>query len=111
MPAPAPSLAAESAPRQAAVGPTVKTPTGTPPLLPRPSRLLAETAERREAATRCAHHNEGLLMAVRGLDPGLVLLLLAYSGALAGFLRGFPQSPIDVGRRLAHAAAQAHSRG
>lgn len=37
-------------------------------------------------------------------------VLLAYSGALAGFLRGFPLSPIDVGRRLAHAAAQAHSR-
>lgn len=37
-------------------------------------------------------------------------VLLAYSGALAGFLRGFPRSPIDVGRRLAQAAAQAHSR-
>ncbi|MBE4718652.1 TetR/AcrR family transcriptional regulator [Pseudarthrobacter sp. AB1] len=37
-------------------------------------------------------------------------VLLAYSGALAGFLRGSPRSPIDVGRRLAHAAAQAHSR-
>ena len=37
-------------------------------------------------------------------------VLVAYSGALAGFLRGSPQSPIDVGRRLARAAAQAHSR-
>lgn len=37
-------------------------------------------------------------------------VLLAYSGALAGFLRGSPRSPIDVGRRLAHAAARAHSR-
>lgn len=37
-------------------------------------------------------------------------VLLAYTGALAGFLRGSPGSPIDVGRRLAHAAAQAHSR-
>lgn len=37
-------------------------------------------------------------------------VLLAYTGALAGFLRGSPRSPIDVGRRLAHAAARAHSR-
>ncbi|MCW4352608.1 TetR/AcrR family transcriptional regulator [Hoyosella sp. YIM 151337] len=36
-------------------------------------------------------------------------VLLAYSGALTGFLRGSPQSPIDAGRRLAHAAARAHS--
>ncbi|MFD5277036.1 TetR/AcrR family transcriptional regulator [Pseudarthrobacter sp. NPDC058362] len=37
-------------------------------------------------------------------------VLVAYTGALAGFLRGSPRSPIDVGRRLAHAAVQAHSR-
>lgn len=37
-------------------------------------------------------------------------VLLAYSGALTGFLRGSPRSPIDAGRRLAHAAARAHSR-
>jgi AcrR family transcriptional regulator len=37
-------------------------------------------------------------------------VLLAYSGTLTAFLRGYPQSPIDVGRRLAHSAAQAHSR-
>jgi hypothetical protein len=37
-------------------------------------------------------------------------VLLAYCGALAGFLRGSPLSPIDVGRRLAQAAAHAHSR-
>ncbi|MBX7442236.1 MULTISPECIES: TetR/AcrR family transcriptional regulator [unclassified Arthrobacter] len=37
-------------------------------------------------------------------------VLVAYSGALAGFLRGSPQSPIAVGRRLACAAAQAYSR-
>lgn len=37
-------------------------------------------------------------------------VLVAYSGTLAAFLRGYPQSPIDVGRRLAHSAAQAHSR-
>ncbi|MFI7493698.1 TetR/AcrR family transcriptional regulator [Kocuria sp. M4R2S49] len=37
-------------------------------------------------------------------------VLLAYSGALTGFLRGTPRSPIDVGRRLARSAAQAHSR-
>ena len=38
-------------------------------------------------------------------------VLLAYSGTLAAFLRGAPRSPIDVGRRLAHSAAQAHLRG
>ncbi|MGX1161942.1 TetR family transcriptional regulator [Arthrobacter sp. SLBN-100] len=37
-------------------------------------------------------------------------VLLAYSGTLAGFLRGYPHSPIDVGRRLARSAAEAHSR-
>ncbi|MCP2183764.1 TetR/AcrR family transcriptional regulator [Prauserella alba] len=37
-------------------------------------------------------------------------VLVAYSGALAGFLRGSPRSPIGTGRRLAHAAAQAHGR-
>ncbi|MGQ1840161.1 TetR/AcrR family transcriptional regulator [Kocuria turfanensis] len=37
-------------------------------------------------------------------------VLVAYSGALAAFLRGYPQSPIDVGRRLARSAAQAHRR-
>lgn len=37
-------------------------------------------------------------------------VLLAYSGTLTGFLRGRPGSPIEVGRRLAHSAAQAHSR-
>lgn len=36
-------------------------------------------------------------------------VLVAYSGALTGFLRGCPRSPIDVGRRLAHAAVRAHS--
>jgi AcrR family transcriptional regulator len=38
-------------------------------------------------------------------------VLLAYSGTLTAFLRGLPRSPIDVGRRLAHAAVRAHSRG
>lgn len=38
-------------------------------------------------------------------------VLVAYSGTLAAFLRGYPQSPIDVGRRLARSAAQAHSCG
>jgi len=37
-------------------------------------------------------------------------VLLAYSGTLTGFLRGYPRSPIDVGRRLARSAAQAHNR-
>ncbi|MFI7484169.1 TetR/AcrR family transcriptional regulator [Kocuria sp. M1R5S2] len=37
-------------------------------------------------------------------------VLLAYSGTLAAFLRGCPRSPIDVGRRLARSAAQAHMR-
>lgn len=37
-------------------------------------------------------------------------VLLAYSGTLTAFLRGYPHSPIDVGRRLARSAAQAHSR-
>lgn len=36
-------------------------------------------------------------------------VLLAYSGTLSAFLRGSPRSPIDVGRRLAHSAAKAHS--
>lgn len=33
-------------------------------------------------------------------------VLLAYNGTLATFLRGHPESPIDVGRRLAAAAAR-----
>ncbi|MFI7582984.1 TetR/AcrR family transcriptional regulator [Kocuria sp. M1N1S27] len=37
-------------------------------------------------------------------------VLLAYSGTLTGFLRGRPPSPIDVGRRLARSAVQAHLR-
>jgi AcrR family transcriptional regulator len=37
-------------------------------------------------------------------------VLLAYSGTLAAFLRGDPRSPIDVGRRLARSAIQAHRR-
>jgi len=37
-------------------------------------------------------------------------VLLAYTGTLTAFLRGYPHSPIDVGRRLARSAAQAHSR-
>ncbi|OAE02771.1 TetR/AcrR family transcriptional regulator [Arthrobacter sp. OY3WO11] len=37
-------------------------------------------------------------------------VLLAYSGTLTAFLRGYPHSPIDVGRRLARSAAQEHSR-
>lgn len=37
-------------------------------------------------------------------------VLLAYSGTLTAFLRGYPHSPIEVGRRLARSAAQAHSR-
>jgi AcrR family transcriptional regulator len=37
-------------------------------------------------------------------------VLLAYSGTLTAFLRGYPHSPIDVGRRLARSAAQAHNR-
>jgi AcrR family transcriptional regulator len=37
-------------------------------------------------------------------------VLVAYSGTLTAFLRGCPQSPIDVGRRLARSAAQSHSR-
>ena len=37
-------------------------------------------------------------------------VLLAYSGTLTAFLRGLPHSPIDVGRRLARSAAQAHNR-
>lgn len=35
-------------------------------------------------------------------------VLLAYNGTLTAFLRGHPASPIDVGRRLAHAAVRAH---
>ena len=34
-------------------------------------------------------------------------VLLAYSGTLTAFLRGYPNAPIDVGRRLAHLAAKA----
>lgn len=37
-------------------------------------------------------------------------VLVAYSGALAAFLRGSPRSPIEVGRRLARSAAEAHRR-
>lgn len=37
-------------------------------------------------------------------------VLVAYSGTLAGFLRGSPLSPIDVGRRLARAAARSLRR-
>ena len=37
-------------------------------------------------------------------------VLLAYGGTLAAFLRGYPHSPIDVGRRLARSAAQAYGR-
>ena len=37
-------------------------------------------------------------------------VLLAYSGTLTAFLRGYPHSPIDVGRRLARSATQAHNR-
>ncbi|GAB2597868.1 TetR/AcrR family transcriptional regulator [Pseudactinotalea suaedae] len=37
-------------------------------------------------------------------------VLLAYDGTLAGFLRGHLDAPIDVGRRLAHSAIQAHVR-
>ncbi|MFE7630418.1 TetR/AcrR family transcriptional regulator [Kocuria sp. NPDC057446] len=37
-------------------------------------------------------------------------VLLAYGGTLAAFLRGTPRSPIDVGRRLAHAAARTYRR-
>lgn len=36
-------------------------------------------------------------------------VLMAYSGTLAAFLRGRPEEPIEVGRRLARTAAQAHS--
>lgn len=35
-------------------------------------------------------------------------VVLAYSGTLAALLRGYPQSPIDVGRRLARSAVLAH---
>lgn len=35
-------------------------------------------------------------------------VLLAYTGALAAFLRGSPADPIDTGRRLARAAAGAY---
>ncbi|MUN62638.1 TetR family transcriptional regulator [Kocuria sediminis] len=38
-------------------------------------------------------------------------VLVAYSGALAALLRGSPRDPIQVGRRLARTAAEAHSRG
>jgi len=38
-------------------------------------------------------------------------VLLAYDGTLAAFLRGHLDSPIEVGRRLAHSAIQAHLRG
>jgi AcrR family transcriptional regulator len=38
-------------------------------------------------------------------------VLLAYGGTLTAFLLSLPRSPIDVGRRLAHAAVRAHSRG
>jgi AcrR family transcriptional regulator len=34
-------------------------------------------------------------------------VLMAYGGTLAAFLRGYPEKPIDVGRRLARSAAQA----
>lgn len=37
-------------------------------------------------------------------------VLLAYTGTLTAFLRGSPRSPIDVGRRLAQSASQAHIR-
>jgi AcrR family transcriptional regulator len=35
-------------------------------------------------------------------------VLLAYGGTLASFLRGRPESPISVGRRLASMAVQSH---
>ncbi len=38
-------------------------------------------------------------------------VLLAYGGTLAAFLRGSPRSPIEVGRRLARSAVEAHRRG
>jgi len=36
-------------------------------------------------------------------------VLMAYSGTLAALLRGRPEEPIEVGRRLARTAARAHS--
>ncbi|WP_324649912.1 TetR/AcrR family transcriptional regulator [Georgenia sp. H159] len=38
-------------------------------------------------------------------------VLLAYNGTLAAFLRGHPDSPVDVGRRVAESAARVHLRG
>ncbi|MEE6296243.1 TetR/AcrR family transcriptional regulator [Georgenia wangjunii] len=38
-------------------------------------------------------------------------VLVAYNGTLAAFLRGHPEAPIDVGRRLARAAADAYRGG
>lgn len=67
--------------------------------------LAADTAL---LATRLLHFSRPLAGA-RAQDLADEVLL-AYSGTLTGFLRGYPHSPIDVGRRLARSAAQAHSR-
>ncbi|WP_413316718.1 helix-turn-helix domain-containing protein [Agrococcus sp. 1P02AA] len=86
--------------------------------------FLAASAELRDApapvaavlADDTALLDERLLRLAQPLAPSRARELadavqLAYSGTLAAFLRGTPEEPIAVGRRLARAAISAHGVG